>query len=108
MRNKIDYGIDLGTTNSAIVRMEKGVPVVKKTDKQADTLPSCIYINKKKELQVGEIPYHNMKADAIRALRNFKKADSNTFIEFKRTMGTTTSQESSNLGTTISPIELYK
>lgn len=27
-RNKIDYGIDLGTTNSAICRMEKGEPVV--------------------------------------------------------------------------------
>ena len=106
MRNKIDYGIDLGTTNSAIVRMENGIPIVKKTDKQADTLPSCIYINKKKELQVGEIPYHNMKADAIRALRNFKKSDSNTFIEFKRTMGKTHSYESSNLGATISPIEL--
>lgn len=24
MRNKIDYGIDLGTTNSAIARMENG------------------------------------------------------------------------------------
>ena len=106
MRNKIDYGIDLGTTNSAIVRIENGIPVVKKTDKQADTLPSCIYINKKKELQVGEIPYHNMKADAIRALRNFKKSDSNTFIEFKRTMGTTHLYESSNLEKTISPIEL--
>lgn len=27
-RNKIDYGIDLGTTNSAISRMEKGEPIV--------------------------------------------------------------------------------
>jgi len=106
MRNKIDYGIDLGTTNSAIVRMENGVPIVKKTDKQADTLPSCIYINKKKELQVGEIPYHNMKADSIRALKNFKKGDSNTFIEFKRTMGTTHKDESSNLGGFITPVEL--
>ena len=106
MRNKIDYGIDLGTTNSAIVRMENGVPVVKKTDKQADTLPSCIYINKKKEMQVGEIPYHNMKADSIRALRNFVKGDSNTFIEFKRTMGTTHKEESSNLGGAITPVEL--
>ena len=33
-RNKIDYGIDLGTTNSAICRMEKGVPVIQKTDTQ--------------------------------------------------------------------------
>lgn len=98
MRNKIDYGIDLGTTNSAIVRMENGVPVVKKTDKQADTLPSCVYINKKKEFLVGEMAYHNMKADAIRALKNFKKADSNTFIEFKRTMGTTHNYESSHWG----------
>ena len=31
-RNKIDYGIDLGTTNSAISRMEKGEPIVIKTD----------------------------------------------------------------------------
>ena len=106
MRNKIDYGIDLGTTNSAIVRMENGVPVVKKTDKQADTLPSCIYINKKKELQVGELAYHNMRGDNIRALKNFQKSDSNTFSEFKRTMGTTHSYESSNLGGFITPVEL--
>lgn len=33
-RNKIDYGIDLGTTNSAICRMEKGEPVIIKTDIQ--------------------------------------------------------------------------
>jgi molecular chaperone DnaK len=32
MRNKIDYGIDLGTTNSAIARMENGVPTIKKSD----------------------------------------------------------------------------
>lgn len=106
MRNKIDYGIDLGTTNSAIVRMENGVPVVKKTDKQADTLPSCVYINKKKEFLVGGMAYHNMKADEIRALKNFKKANSNTFIEFKRTMGTTHNYESSHWGKSISPVEL--
>jgi len=106
MRNKIDYGIDLGTTNSAIVRMEKGRPVVKKTDKQADTLPSCVYINKKKELQVGEIPFHNMKADALRALKHFKKEDSNTFIEFKRDMGTTVTYPSKNLEGSITPVEL--
>ena len=28
MRNKIDYRIDLGTTNSAIARMENGVPTI--------------------------------------------------------------------------------
>ena len=32
MRTKIDYGIDLGTTNSAIARMESGKPTILKTD----------------------------------------------------------------------------
>ena len=30
-RTKIDYGIDLGTTNSAISRMENGEAIIKKT-----------------------------------------------------------------------------
>ena len=47
-RTKIDYGIDLGTTNSAIVRMESGEPKIKKTDTLKDTMPSCVYFNKKK------------------------------------------------------------
>ena len=46
-RTKIDYGIDLGTTNSAISRMENGEPTIKKTDTLKDTMPSCVYINKK-------------------------------------------------------------
>ena len=40
-RLKIDYGIDLGTTNSAICRMESGEPVIKKTD----TLKASSYDN---------------------------------------------------------------
>ena len=45
-RSKIDYGIDLGTTNSAISRMEKGEAVIKKTNVQKDTMPSCISFTK--------------------------------------------------------------
>ena len=41
-RTKIDYGIDLGTTNSAISRIENGEAVIKKTDTLKDTLPSCV------------------------------------------------------------------
>ena len=47
-RTKIDYGIDLGTTNSAISRMENGDATIKKTDTLKDTMPSSVYINKKK------------------------------------------------------------
>ena len=66
-RIKIDYGIDLGTTNSAISRMENGEPKIKKTDRSQDTLPSCVYINKKKAIQVGDSAYNAMKKDKLRA-----------------------------------------
>ena len=46
-RLKIDYGIDLGTTNSAISRMEKGQAVVKKIEVTDDIMPSCIYFNRR-------------------------------------------------------------
>ena len=52
-RIKIDYGIDLGTTNSAICRMESGSPVIKKTDVQKDTMESCVSFSSKKVIQVG-------------------------------------------------------
>ena len=47
-RTKIDYGIDLGTTNSAIARMENGSPKIIKSDTLKDTIPSCVFFNKKK------------------------------------------------------------
>jgi len=45
-RVKIDYGIDLGTTNSAIARMENGEVKIIKSDTQKDTTPSCIHFRK--------------------------------------------------------------
>ena len=57
-RIKIDYGIDLGTTNSAIARMEHGESVIKQTKNLMDTLPSCVYFSKKKkgerDLRIGK------------------------------------------------------
>ena len=50
-RTKIDYGIDLGTTNSAISRMENGDAIIKKTDTLKDTMPSCVSVNKKKAIR---------------------------------------------------------
>lgn len=106
MRNKIDYGIDLGTTNSAIARMENGVPVIKKSDTLKDTFPSCIHFNKKKDIIVGDAAYNVMRSDSARALKTFEKGQTNTFIEFKRTMGTTHTYESSNMGKSFSSEEL--
>ncbi len=86
-RTKIDYGIDLGTTNSAISRMENGEPVIKKTlDEQKDTAPSCVSFNPKKALRIGDKAFAAYRSECQKALT--KKTDINSFIEFKRTMGT--------------------
>jgi len=106
MRNKIDYGIDLGTTNSAIARMENGVPTIKKSDTLKDTFPSCIHFSKKHDVIVGDAAYNVMRNDNARALKTFEKGKTNTFIEFKRTMGTTHPYESSNMGRSFSSEEL--
>lgn len=106
VRLKIDYGIDLGTTNSAICRMEKGEPVVKKTDTLKDTLPSCVSITKKKSIKVGDSAYNDMKSDKRRATKNSERAISNTYAEFKRTMGTDKSNFSSNMGREYNSEEL--
>ena len=106
MRNKIDYGIDLGTTNSAIARMENGVPNIKKTDTNEDTLPSCVHFNKRQDILVGRSAVNVMKNDNTRALKTFEKGKTNTFIEFKRTMGTTHKYESSHMGKDLSSEEL--
>ena len=86
-RTKIDYGIDLGTTNSAISRMENGEAVIKKTDTLKDTMPSCVYVNKKKAVQVGDAAYNAMKRDKLKAMKSFDADAVNSFSEFKRTMG---------------------
>jgi molecular chaperone DnaK len=106
MRNKIDYGIDLGTTNSAIARMENGVPTIKKSDTLKDTVPSCVHFNKRKDILVGDTAFNVMKNDNTRALKSFEAGKTNTFIEFKRTMGTTHTYECSNMGKDLTSEEL--
>lgn len=105
-RNKIDYGIDLGTTNSAICRMEKGKPTIKKTDINKDTMPSCVSINKKGAIKVGDTAYNNMKQDVRRQTKTWVKGESNSYIEFKRTMATNTRYHSGYANKDFSSEEL--
>lgn len=105
-RTKIDYGIDLGTTNSALSRIEGGKPTILKTDTLKDTLPSCIFFNKKKSIQVGDSAYSALRRDKLKALKNPGKATSNAFIEFKRTMGTDKQYFSETMGEEYSSEEL--
>jgi molecular chaperone DnaK len=82
-RTTIDFGIDLGTTNSAIAVFtgNHGEPtrVIKNTTdgNDADITPSAVYINKKKALRVGR-----------RAKDRIVDEDEDVHIEFKRQMGT--------------------
>ena len=96
-RTKIDYGIDLGTTNSAIARMKNGVPKIMKSDTLKDTIPSCVFFNKKKSISVGDGAFNSNKRDKLAALKTTGKVNSNAFIEFKRTMGTDKKYPSSHM-----------
>ena len=103
---KMKYGIDLGTTNSAICKMENGEPSIKKTDTLKDTLPSCISFTKKKLSRSGDSAYNDLRQDRSRATKVWSNGNSNVFIEFKRTMGLDTKYASSNMERSYSSEEL--
>ena len=69
-RIKIDYGIDLGTTNSSLSRMENGEVVTREID-GSRIVPSCVYIDRKNRVRAGS-----------QAKNRFPN-----FVEFKRKMG---------------------
>ena len=76
-RSTIDFGIDLGTTNSAIaVLRDVGADVIKNND-DADITPSAVSIDRDGEVRVGA------RAKARSALN-----PNDAFREFKRRMGT--------------------
>lgn len=102
-QSKMKFGIDLGTTNSAICKMEGGETVIKKTDTLKDTLPSCVSFTKKRIAKVGDSAYNDLRQDKSRATKKWSNDHENVFIEFKRNMGTDKSYESSNMGESFSP-----
>lgn len=111
-RHKIDYGIDLGTTNSAIARMENGEPVIKKTRQpQNDTLPSCVYFaqDKKgqKSVRVGLKAKTSIASDFIEAIKKGTQSETYGYIEFKREMARDTIFRNSHMKKDgYTPIEL--
>lgn len=105
-RIKIDYGIDLGTTNSAICRMEKGKPIIIKTDVLKDTMPSCVSFTKRKGIKAGDSAFNDLKSDKRRASKVGKKEASNAYVEFKRTMATSIRYHSSFMNQDYSSEEL--
>ena len=92
----INYGIDLGTTNSAIAKFVRGEVEVFRNPLETgkETLPSVVYY-KKDRIIVGS-----------RAKTYYEKDAKNVFATFKRKMGTTESYKVKNLDQTKTPIEL--
>ena len=107
MRQKIDYGIDLGTTNSAIARMEDGQSVIIKSDDTLmDTTSSVVYFDRKQSLWLGLKAKNGLEQEATRNFIKRKQAESNGYQEFKRTMGTDHQYFSSNMQKAYSSEEL--
>ena len=105
-RTKIDYGIDLGTTNSAISRMEKGsVEIIKALpDRKKETTPSCVSFRNNGSILVGDPAYANYRSESLKSLSGSKSL--NSFVEFKRTMGTDKRFSVSNVNKEFSSEEL--
>ena len=100
------FGIDLGTTNSAICKMEGGEPVIKKTDTLKDTLPSCVSFTRRRVVKVGDSAYNDLRQSKSQATKNWTDGKVNVFIEFKRDMGTDKTSFSSNMDASYTPEQL--
>jgi molecular chaperone DnaK len=76
-RTTIDFGIDLGTTNSAIAVLKGVTTEIIKNNADADITPSAVSIDKKGTTHVGQ-----------RARNKIIDAPDDAYFEFKRRMGT--------------------
>ena len=76
-RTTIDFGIDLGTTNSAIAEIEGVSSVVIKNNNDADATPSAVMYGKDGQVYTGD-----------RAKNGTIDKPEDAYAEFKRQMGT--------------------
>jgi molecular chaperone DnaK len=96
-RSTIDFGIDLGTTNSAIAVLNGIEPEIIKNSDDQDATASAVFINKKDVVRVGT-PAMNAKASS----RNH----GDVYTEFKRQMGTPHEYEFASSGQRKKPEDL--
>jgi molecular chaperone DnaK len=94
-RNTIDFGIDLGTTNSAVAVLRGVTTEIIKNNDNADVTPSAVSIKKNGAVFVGQraknFIYDNLE---------------DTSIQFKRLMGTDHSYRFKSSGQVRKPEEL--
>ena len=78
-RTTIDFGIDLGTTNSAIAILRGAGTEIIKNNLDNDITPSAVFIDKRGQIHVGQRAKNKLEDE---------KAVDDAYIEFKLRMGT--------------------
>lgn len=94
-RTTIDFGIDLGTTNSAIAVLKGVATDIIKNNSDADITPSAVSMDKKGTVHVGQ-----------RAKNKITDAPDDAYVEFKRRMGTDHVYQFKSSGQSRKPEEL--
>ena len=95
MKKNVNFGIDLGTTNSLIAKFDKGnVEIFKNPNGFKESLPSIV-------------GYRNDAIIVGDKARTYAERDPKSVISrFKRKMGTTETMKIASLNTSKSPVEL--
>ena len=96
-RTTIDFGIDLGTTNSAIAVLKGVKPEVVKSNLDTDITPSAVFIGRQGKIMVGSRALDKLLDD---------RSCEDAYIEFKRRMGGDSVYTFKSSGLNKSPEEL--
>lgn len=90
MNGTIQYGIDLGTTNSAIARFDGSEIRIFKNRDQMEVTPSVVQIDKTSRVIVGRRAYNSIMADPDNVAAEFKRwmgqSDTKAFAASGRSM----------------------
>ncbi len=94
-RTTVDFGIDLGTTNSCIALLKGTQTEVVRNDDERDYTPSAVWIDRKNRLHVGRKAKEQYDAD-----------EENACIEFKLQMGKSWGKLFKRCGKVMKPQEM--
>lgn len=94
-RTTIDFGIDLGTTNSAVALLKGIEAEVIRNNEGSESTPSVVYLDKHGSLAVGRGAKERLEVDPA-----------NAFAEFKLQMGSDAIYRFARNGATMKPEEL--
>src|ERR1017187_8052108 len=95
MRTTIDYGLDLGTTNSAVAVLEGNEVQVIRNNDNFEYTASAVWIDRNGRLHVGRTAYEQLDRDP-----------DNAHAEFKLQMGTSQPRTFPRSGRQMKPEEL--